>query len=85
MIGGPRLVYAMNKLNIIPSTDIIRRYSNDTKVKKIYFSYSKSLEEIIATRLSEIIPKTMKLIYTGMCFLSYLVKLYCANYVYMHI
>ena len=56
MIGGPRLVYAMNKLNIIPSTDIIRRYSNDTKVKEIYFSYSKSLEEIIATRLSEIIP-----------------------------
>ena len=27
-IGGPRLVYAFNKLNIIPSADVIRKYSN---------------------------------------------------------
>ena len=55
-IGGPRLVYAFNKLNIIPSADVIRKYSNQNSVKEIYFSYSETLEQIIEKRLSEIVP-----------------------------
>ena len=54
-IGGPRLVYVFNKLNLIPSLDIIRRDCQLTNDKEIYFSYSKTLEQIIETRLSQII------------------------------
>jgi len=54
-IGGPRLVYVFNKLNLIPSLDIIRRHCQLTNSKEIYFSYSKTLEQIIETRLSQII------------------------------
>ena len=56
-IGGPRLVYTFNKLNLLLSSDVIRKHGNLTKPRDIYFSYSKTFEEVIDKRLSDLILK----------------------------
>jgi len=48
-------VYVFNKLNLLPSSDVIRRHCQLTNDKEIYFAYSQILEQIIETRLSQII------------------------------
>jgi hypothetical protein len=54
-------MYVFNKLNLLPSSDVIRRHCQLTNVKEIYFSYRQTLEQIIETRLSQIIKDDSQL------------------------
>jgi hypothetical protein len=59
-IGGPRLLYTFNQLNLLPSSSTIKRMLSSNY--RLEYSFSKSIEERIKANLAQHLDKTPHII-----------------------